>query len=332
MLNILKKRGFWIAFIATLLCSLAGKYLSGLPGLSLIGALVIALLIGMLLQVNQKLIYASTDGIGFISNKFLRLGIILLGFKLNLNTLIKSGVKTILLALIVVCFTISVVYGLCRLFKVDKELSFLTSFGTAICGAAAVMGISPQVKADKDNSVLAVAVVCIMGTVFTLIEVGLMGVLHFSPNQFGTMAGASLHEIAHAVAAGEAGGKAALDAAIIMKLSRVLLLAPAAMIIGVIYNKKHQAPNGEKQKLPIPWFMVGFLATSAIGSFGPLSQGLVDGLVALAYICLGMAMAALGMSVNFKVIVARGKNVMLASFIGSVGLLILAATSAYLFF
>lgn len=332
MVELVKKKSFWLAFASTLVCSLLGKYLALLPGLSLIGALVIALIVGMIFQVNQNLMYKSAEGVSFISNKFLRLGIILLGFRLNLVTLAHSGVKTILLALVVVCFTIAVVYGFCRLFKVDKELSFLASFGCAICGAAAVMGISPQVKANKDNSVLAVAVVCIMGTIFTLIEVGMMNVLPFDKTQFGVMAGASLHEIAHAVAAGGAGGTISLDNAIIMKLSRVLLLAPAALIVGVIYQKKHQKDTNEKQKLPIPWFMLGFLITSAIGSFGPLSTGLVNGFVSLAYICLGMAMAALGMSVNFKVIIARGRNVFLASFLGSVCLLLLAGTSAYLFF
>lgn len=332
MFEIFKKRGFWIAFASTLVCSLLGKYLSLLPGLSLIGALVIALLIGMLCQISSPLIYASVDGIGFISNKFLRLGIILLGFRLNLVSLAESGIKTIVMAFVVVSFTIAVVYFFCRLLKVDKELSFLASFACAICGAAAVMGISPQVKADKDNSVLAVAVVCIMGTVFTLVEVALLKVLPFTDVQFGILNGASLHEIAHAVAAGGAGGTVALDNAIIMKLSRVLLLAPAAMIVGALYQKRHKKDTDEKQKLPIPWFMVGFLLTSAFGSFGPLSQGVIDQLVALAYIFLGMAMAALGMSVNFKVIIARGRNVFIASFLGSVCLLLLAGAGAYLFF
>lgn len=331
-MKIIKKRSFWLAFIATLMCSIIGKFAATLPGLKLIGALVIALLIGMILQTSQRLVYSSEEGIGFISNKFLRLGIILLGFRLNLNTLAESGVKTILLAIVVVASTIGTTYFFCRLLKVDKGLSFLTSIGCAICGAAAVMGISPQVKAKKDDSVLAVAVVCIMGTIFTLIEVGLMNILPFSATQYGVMNGTSLHEIAHAIAAGEAGGPVALDAAIITKLSRVLLLAPLAFIIGIIYQKKHAVQGAEKEKLPIPWFMVGFLATSAIGSFSTLPVSLINSFVALAYICLGMAMAALGMSVNFKVIVARGKNVFLASFLGSVCLLLLSGAAAYFFF
>ncbi|KMT58513.1 hypothetical protein X560_2339 [Listeria fleischmannii 1991] len=313
---IFAKQSFWYAAVVTLICSLAGKYLALLPGFNLVGALVIALLFGMLFQVSRPIIQKSEVGMAFISNKFLRLGIILLGFRLNLKVLAESGVKTILLALVVVSGMIFLTYYLCRLFKVDEKLAILTASGCGICGAAAVMGVSPEVKANKDDSVLAVAVVCILGTVFTLIEIGLKPWLGLSPVQFGVMNGASLHEIAHAVAAGGSGGTASLDAALITKLSRVILLAPVAIVVGMWFGRKESRAEG-KRKLPIPWFMVGFLIASVLGTYLPLSEALLNGLVSAAYIFLGMAMAALGMSVNFKVIRTRGGNVFLAASISS---------------
>ncbi len=87
MINTLFSRQFVVAFLLTLLCSLAGSFLGGLPYLSVIGALVIALILGMLMQFAQPAVAYSQPGIGLISNKFLRLGIILLGFKLNLIAL-----------------------------------------------------------------------------------------------------------------------------------------------------------------------------------------------------------------------------------------------------
>ncbi|MBC1574443.1 putative sulfate exporter family transporter [Listeria booriae] len=327
-----KETGFWIGILVTLACSLAGKYLALLPGLQLIGALVIALILGMLVQVSRTVIVSAQPGTGFISNKFLRLGIILLGFRLNLEALADSGIKTIVLAIVVVAFTIMTVYFLCKWLKVEDSLGLMAACGCGICGAAAVMGVSPQVKAKNDDAVLAVAVVCILGTVFTLIEVGLKPVLGMTPTQFGVMTGSSLHEIAHAVAAGGAGGTQALDASIIMKLSRVLLLAPVAVIVGIIAQRKAKATTDEKSKLPIPWFMGGFLLTSAIGTFVAMPAELLNGLVSVAYICLGMAMAALGMSVNFQVIIRRGGRVFLAATIGSVALLALSITASKLFF
>ena len=279
---------------------------------------------------------------GFISNKFLRLGIILLGFRLNLESLAQAGVKTILVAMVGVTGTICLTYWLSRKFGAEDELAILSACGCGICGAAAVMGVSPQIETTdeerkRENEVLAVAVVCVMGTVFTLVEIGLKPILGLTDPQFGIVAGGSLHEIAHAVAAGGAFGEASLDNALIMKLSRVLLLAPVALIVGYWYQRRliresieehEQAPK----KLPIPWFLGGFILTSILGTFLPLPAGLLDGLVQAAYIFLGMAMAALGISVNFRVIFKRGGAVFGAAIISSTCLLIFMIVMSRLFF
>lgn len=324
------ERGFYYALLMTLICSIVGTLLGGLPYLSIIGALVISLILGMLFQLYRPAIDKAEVGIGFISNKFLRLGIILLGFKLNLIDLAHAGVKTILVAIVVVSGVIFLTYNIARKMGVNKQLAILTASGTGICGAAAVMGISPQIKVSEDqekkkrnDEVLAVAIVAILGTLFTLIEISIKPLLHMTPSQFGVMAGGSLHEIAHAIATGGAGGSVSLDTAIITKLSRVLLLAPAALVIGIWYQHSEKKSSGDntKQKLPIPWFMAGFILASIIGTFVPMSQGVLDLLVKLAYLVLGMAMAALGMTVNFKAFISSGKNAVLASLSASVVLL-----------
>ena len=189
---------FLVAMTVTLACSLMGKALATYPGFSLIGHLVLALLLGMSIQFFKKITTMARGGTGFIANKFLRLGIILLGFKLK-------GM---------LCLT----YLVCRLFNVEHTLAMLTACGCSIFGAAAVMGVSAPLKAKSNDSVLAVAIVAILGTIFTLIEIGLQPVLGFSDLQFGIMAGLSLHEIAHAVAAGGVAGTVGMDNAIIAKL------------------------------------------------------------------------------------------------------------------
>lgn len=335
------EKGFLYAILMTLVCSLIGTVLGGLPYLSIIGALVISLILGMMFQLYRPAIQKAEVGIGFISNKFLRLGIILLGFKLNLIDLAHAGVKTILVAIVVVTGVIILTYNIARKFGVNKRLAILTASGTGICGAAAVMGVSPQIKANGESDekakhneeVLAVAIVAILGTVFTLIEISLKPLLGMSASQFGVMAGGSLHEIAHAIATGGAGGSVSLDAAIITKLSRVLMLAPAALIIGIWYQRSEKkSDNTTKQKLPIPWFMAGFLLASVIGTFVPMSATLLDLLVKLAYLVLGMAMAALGMTVNFKAFLSSGKNAVLAALSSSVILLVFMIVVSKSFF
>lgn len=347
--TVLSSRAFYIAFIMTLCCSLIGKYAATLPILSVIGAMVIALLLGMLLQLVPRLKDLTDGGVGFISGKFIRLGIILLGFKLNLMLLAQSGIKTITVAAIIVTLATVLTYVLARRFGVTEELALLAGSGCGVCGAAAVMGVSPQVKAKPDDSVLGVAVICILGTVFTLIVVLLQPFLHLSPEQYGVLSGASLHEIAYAVAA--AGGyqttdpvaaKAAMDIALITKLSRVLLLAPTAILVGLFYQKvvlpkRDNSGEAIKAKTPIPWFMAGFLATSALGTFvlahfGEQVQPLLTNTVSLGYIVLGMAMAALGYSVNFRVIVKRGSRIFAAAIITSIVLFVVALALAKLWF
>ncbi|MGM9906673.1 YeiH family protein [Limosilactobacillus sp.] len=342
-MSIMKTKSFWLATIMTLICSVAGILLAKLPYVNLIGALVLALLLGIAMQLTPaSLRTEAKSGVGFISNKFLRLGIILLGFRLNLQQLADSGVKTILVAIVAVTGTILLTYYLSRKFGASEELSILSACGCGVCGAAAVMGVSPQLETTdeerkREDEVLAVAVVCVMGTVFTLIEIGIKPLLHLTDPQFGIVAGGSLHEIAHAVAAGGAFGESSLSNALIMKLSRVLLLAPVALIVGYWYQHRLVVESKEEhtaapKKLPIPWFLGGFILTSILGTFLPFSTTALDVLVQAAYVFLGMAMAALGLSVNFRVIFKRGGAVFGAAAISSTCLLIFMIIMSKLFF
>ncbi len=341
--NIIKTKSFWLATAMTLFCSVAGIFLAKLPYVNLIGALVIALLLGIALQITPQSVQAEAKaGMGFISNKFLRLGIILLGFRLNLTKLADAGVKTILVAALAVSGTIVLTYWLSRKFGAEDELAILSACGCGVCGAAAVMGVSPQIETSdeerkRENEVLAVAVVCVMGTVFTLLEIVLKPLLGLTDTQYGVVAGGSLHEIAHAVAAGSAFGEVSLDSALIMKLSRVLLLAPIALIVGYWYQKRLVTESEAEhtrapKKLPIPWFLGGFVLTSIIGTFLPMSARTLDFLVQAAYVFLGMAMAALGISVNFKVIFKRGGSVFGAAAVSSTCLLVFMIIMSKIFF
>ena len=333
--------------IVTLAASIIASWLKQFPGFSLFGALIIALLIGMVLQFPIRKWYSSRspehkagvkDAAGLISNKLLRLGIILLGFKLNLQVLFTQGIKCLPIAAVVVTLTIVVCYNIARKLGVDPQLAILVAGGTGICGAAAVMGLSGSIKVppeqeDKkaDNEVMAVAIIAIMGTIFALVEIAFGPLTGLTNTQLGITAGASLHEIAHSVAAGDAFG--AVDIATIMKLSRVLMLVFAAIIIAIWWDKNHsQMPSDGKRKISFPWFMLGFIGASIIGTFVPFIATITPQLVDFAYIVLGMAMAALGITVNFSALAKKGQKAFLASLITSILLMCFAAGLAALFF
>ncbi|PKV05813.1 hypothetical protein CQR51_1057 [Bifidobacterium pseudolongum subsp. globosum] len=350
--------------IVTLAATGIGMWLAQFNGFKILGALIIALLIGMVVQFPIRAWYTKDsaerktgvkDAAGLIANKFLRLGIILLGFKLNLQLLFTTGAKCLPLAAGVVLVTVLITYGICRLMKVDPLMSILVACGTGICGAAAVMGVSGSIKVspkreeEKENDeVTAIAIVAIMGTIFALLEIAVLPLFGLTQAQEGFVAGGSLHEIAHAVAAGEglnnerlAAQQGVVDAATmanIMKLSRVLMLVFVAIIVAIWWDKKHgEVPaDGGKRKVAFPWFMLGFIATAAIGTLmlkaWPATTGFVNALGNdVAKVFLGMAMAALGINVNFKAL-KKGVKPFGASLIASVILVALCIGLALVFF
>ncbi|WP_421783705.1 putative sulfate exporter family transporter [Gardnerella sp. KA00771] len=332
--------------VLTLLASFIGSWLKQYPGFQLLGALIIALLVGMALQLPLHVYKMNNDSrragvksaAGLIANKLLRLGIILLGFKLNLHDLFTKGIKCLPIAAVLVAIMVCVTYNIAKLLKVNPQLAMLTAGGTSICGAAAVMGLSgsmpvlPEEEDEKEqNEVMAVATVAIMGTIYALAEIFILPNFGMTKQQLAITAGASLHEIAHAVAAG--GAFNSIDVATIMKLSRVLMLVPASIFIAIWWNARHsKVENGGKHKISFPWFMLGFIAASVIGTYVPFVAAHASTLVEAGYVFLGMAMAALGINVNFRAIFKQGRAAFAASFLASIVLVALAYAAAVLFF
>jgi len=305
--------------LLTLLIALAAKYISTFPFFSILGQLVIAILLGMAWRAAFKVQDAWQVGISFSSKKLLRFGIILLGMRLNLADIYHAGVSVFLIALLDLVFALVIVYGLAKMFHVERKLGILTACGTAICGAAAVVAIAPQIKANEKETAVGAAIVALLGTLFTLIYTLFYSLFGLAPTEYGVFAGGTLHEIAHVIAAASAGGNEAIDMAVIVKLTRVALLVPVAIIIGIFYRKMEKGQGKEPFSLSIiPWFILGFLAMSAINSLGIVPPYVAQAFVNIAYILIGMAMAGLGLNVDIKTFKQLGVKAFIAGLIGSI--------------
>lgn len=312
----------------TLFIAILSKYLGQFPFLNIMGQLVIAILIGILLRAIVGVPKNLITGTNFSSKKLLRVGIILLGMRLNLVDILHAGPKVFTIAVINIVFTLFAVYGLTRLFKVEKRLGILTACGTAICGAAAVVAIAPQIKANDDETAIGAATVAILGTIFTLVYTMLYPILGLSAHGYGIFSGATLHEIAHVIAAAAPGGKDAVDIAVIVKLTRVALLVPVAILIGIWTNRANRTQSGKKNEtswrsIPIPWFILGFLGMSALNSLRILSVTFAEHVVFISYMLIAMAMAGLGLNVDVVTFRRLGLKSFGAGFIGSILLSIL---------
>jgi uncharacterized integral membrane protein (TIGR00698 family) len=326
----MKNGGFLQGIGLTILLSIIAKLLAYLPFLSIMGQLVIAILLGILYRAVRGVPVQAQTGIAFSSKRLLRFGIILLGLKLNLLDIAHAGYKVVAIAAINIVFTIVVVYGLARWLKVDKRLGLLTACGTAICGAAAVVAIAPQIKAKDEETAVGAATVAILGTIFTLAYTLLYPLLGLTVTGYGIFTGATLHEVAHVIAAAAPGGQGALDMAVIVKLTRVAMLVPIALVIGLWDGRqaRRQQQQGSAKEfkwreLPVPWFIFGFLLMSGVNTLGIIPGEVISALLVLSYMLLAMAMAGLGLGVDVATFRRLGKKPFYAGLIGSVLLSIL---------
>lgn len=243
--------------------------------------------------------------------------------RLSLKDILQAGPKVLLIALVCIGFTFCTVLVLARLFKVENRLGLLTACGTAICGAAAVVAIAPQLKASDEETAISAATVAILGTIFTLMYTLLYPFINLTPLGYGIFSGATLHEIAHVIAATGPAGKQAVDLAVIVKLTRVTMLVPIAVIIGIWANRKERQANLETgrsrlKSIPVPWFILGFLLMSTVNTLQIIPEAITDKLILAAYFLIAMAMAGLGLNVDLAAFRRMGLKAFGAGLIGSV--------------
>ena len=252
-------------------------------------------------------------GILFCTKQVLRAGIVLYGFKLTFQSVIAIGLPAILIDMVIVVLTILIGVWVGRLMKMDKDLALLTATGSAICGAAAVLGAEPVVKCEAHKTAVAVSTVVIFGTLSMFIYPVMYraGILDLDPEQMGLYTGATLHEVAHVVGAGNAMGKEISDAAIIVKMIRVMMLAPVLVVMSFMLARTavnsvvNAGKNGggvapSRGKITIPCVSFGFLAVSGVNSLDLLPHAVVDGINQVDTFMLTMAMTALGTETSIK--------------------------------
>ena len=196
--------------------------------------MIIGIILGMLYanSLRNNLPETWVPGIQFCSKKILRLGIILYGFRLTFQDIVNVGVSGIVIDTIVVVVTILGGIWIGRLLKMDRETALLTSIGSGICGAAAVLGAESTIRTQPYKTAVAVATVVIFGTIsmFLYPVAYRSGWLDLSPQEMGIYAGSTLHEVAHAVGAGNAMGTEISDVSVIVKMIRVMLLVPVLLL------------------------------------------------------------------------------------------------------
>ena len=262
-----------------------------------ISPLILAIVVGMLFRNVTGLPEIFKAGTEFSLKRILRIAIVLLGLKLSISEIASVGSRGLIVVVAGVTLTLALSIWLGRHTGISEELATLIGTGVSICGASAVIAVGGVLNARDRNIAFAIATVTAFGTLAMFIYPVLAKVLGLSEVVYGVWAGASIHEVAQVVAAGYAVSDVSGGIATLVKLSRVVLLAPVTMGLGILFARK-DAENLSVRSVPVPYFVFGFVAMILINSIGVLPAPVSGALIQLDDFLLAIAMAAMGLNTS----------------------------------
>ncbi len=324
-----KRKGTISGIIFVALVASAATYISELGPVAKLGIspLVVGIVIGIFYAntLHNKFPSEWEPGIVFSGKKILRFAIVFYGFRITFQQIAEVGVEGFMVSFLMLSTTMIIGIWLGhKVFKMEKDTSILTASGASVCGAAAVLATEPVVKAQEHKTAIAVSMVVLFGTIsmflypvlYSAIIEPATGFLHMSPSTFGIYVGGTIHEVAQVVAvpASVMGAPQEMaNSAVIVKMTRVIMIAPMLIVLGLFlsYSAKRSGGEGSKVKLVIPWFAVYFVGMAGINSLihnytmsapadtAELIKTIISDINIIDTFLLTMAMTALGMGTRF---------------------------------
>lgn len=318
--------GLILVIIISILSMLINTYV-----ISFIETLTIAIVIGIFYSNTVGLKKKYVPGVTFSLKKILKWGIVLLGVKLNFAMVFDLGpwIGLIVITLMTIALILSNVFG--RLLKLNTHLSTLLGVGSSICGASAIVAMGPVIDADEEDTAIAVAVISLLGAVGILVYTLLSYVLPLTDIQFGIWSGSSLQGVSHALAAAGARGTdgISMEMGTIVKMSRVALLAPVALILSYIFNKKSSSNNQQTNKVNFPVYVILFIVFGIVFSINsaydiiPMKFSIANTNIDIIWLLkkissffILMSMVAMGLKINIRSFKTKGlKALYVCSFV-----------------
>jgi len=306
-------------YIVLPIIALVAIALASIPQVSAFGlsALPLAILLGMgyghfSLRVEDEKDHQFSH---FCKQKMLRLGIILFGFGLSFQQIIAVGWQAVVIDLVVITtvFSVGTFVGM-KVFKLHRDVAILTAAGSAICGAAAILATESVLRPKQQHITIAIATVVLFGTLAMFSYPFIYQWVAMSDQSFGIYIGSTAHEVAQAVAAGQSINVETMQTAVVVKLIRVMMLAPFIIMLSIVltrFNRSDDSDNNKKSVVAIPWFVFGFMATAMINSMVFLPEVLKTAFAFASQFSLAMAMAALGAHTRWATIKEAGPKPLL---------------------
>ncbi len=342
----------WRALLPGLPVIIAGVALALLAHsvVETVGVLTWAVLIGAVVANVGILPAVAVPGLDYATRKLLRLGIVLLGFSLSLVAIGALGAPVIALVVVTLLTTLLLTTWLGHRMSLGHARSLLIGTGFAICGASAIAAMEENAEADDDDVAVAIAMVTLCGTAAMIALPLLQAPLGLSNEEFGVWAGASVHEVGQVVAAASPAGSAAVAVAVVVKLTRVLMLAP--VVAGVSATRRYRQRRGQRDltnpadtvdttqanqsgpgsKLPplVPFFVLAFLVCVGVRSTGVVPAGLLAVIEQLQTIALAAALFGMGTGVRLRQLLNSGSGPIVLSIVSTLVIAGVSLAGVYL--
>ena len=329
-MKILKNIGEIIPGLAiSIVIAVIAKAIESLLPIHIIGASVIALFIGMIINHFWKPDFLKA-GIKFTSKKVLKFAIILLGASLSVRVILSVGK----LSLMVMLFTLLTCFGggyfIGKALKLNWKLSNLISAGTGICGGSAIAAIALVIDAEDSDIAYAMSATFLFDMAMIVLFPIMGRMLGLSDMAYGLWAGTAVNDTSSVVAAGYAFSEGAGDFATMVKLTRTLAIIPTVFVFSLVNLrlKRKESCDAAHSKVNIgglfPWFILGFLAMAMINSLGVIPTEVSAVAKDVSKFLMVAALAAIGLNTSFRDMKKSGINPMIHGFIISALVVVVA--------
>jgi uncharacterized integral membrane protein (TIGR00698 family) len=311
--------GFLLALAVAIVATVLGNRVP------IVGAAVFAIVIGAIVASVRRPDDRFRPGIAFASKQLLQWSIVLLGANLSLAEIVHGGATSLPVMLGTLAIVLALAYVVGRVLGLDRDLRRLLGVGTAICGGSAIAAVASVIDADQADIAYSLAAVFLFNVVAVLVFPAVGAGMHLSQSAFGLWAGTAINDTSSVVAASFAYGRAAGNAAVIVKLTRTTLIVPIVLFYGW---RRLQRARGEERGIDwraiVPWFVVWFLLAAALNSFGLIPAALQSPLQEIALFAIAVALAGVGLGTDIEKIRSAGWRPLL---LGAILWIAIAASS-----
>ena len=291
---------------------LAATFVAGLHGgPQMLYALFFGIALNHLSQAPR-----TKPGVEFGARTVLRLGVGLLGARITATQIAALGWQTAALVTLAVVSTIAMALFIGQRLGLSRAKSVLAGGAVAICGASAALAISAVLPREKDGerfTLMVVVAVTLLSTVAMVVYPLIVRVFNLPPELGGLFLGGTIHDVAQVVGAGYTINHETGDAATVVKLLRVAMLAVVVALVAFAFRQERMASalprtdgSGPARQPLLPWFLWLFIAMVVVNSTVGLAPWLQQGLGSASRACLVLAIAALGMKTSFAQLARMG--------------------------